>query len=530
VGEAFSRIDSTAQLVMQALAIYARPVTPVAVDYLLQPYLPGVDSAPVLSRLVNMHFTRKEEGRYYLHQVDRAYALSCVPRGEESDREEVDAPPLTQFALLHRGADYFEQARTPSESWKALEDLSPQLAEFDLRHAGGDYGTAANVLLEIDFDYLLLWGHYRLMVELHERLQDKLSDRELERRSVGNLGTAYRSMGQVQKAIICYGHALAIAREMENRQAEAAGLSGLGLCYATLGQTECALEHHQKSLDIDREIGSRQGEAIQLGNLGNCYADLGQTERAIEHYQKSLDIDREIGSRQGEAIQLGNLGICYAVLGQTERAIEHHQRVLDIAREIGNRQVEAIALGNLGDVLVEQGEWDESVQHYNEAIQIADEIGNVQVQNEARYSLAIARLYSGDLPAARDTAEAASQYDFPPNNHNVLALLSVIALRQDDQAAAQEAFAEAVSRADAMLSHSEQNYDVLDVKGLALCGLALCEENSDYIPTAIEAYRAARAINKDAGIVQRVLRLFDALAQTDSEGVLAKARMAAAGE
>ena len=38
VGEAFSRLDVTAQRVMQALAIYRYPVVPAAVDYLLQPY------------------------------------------------------------------------------------------------------------------------------------------------------------------------------------------------------------------------------------------------------------------------------------------------------------------------------------------------------------------------------------------------------------------------------------------------------------------------------------------------------------
>jgi len=63
---------------------------------------------------------------------------------------------------------------------------------------------------------------------------------------------------------------------------------------------------------------------------------------------------------------------------------------------------------------------------------------------------------------------------------------------------------------------------------LALCGLALCGEANPVAP-AVEAYRAARAINSDAGVVGRVLRLFDALAQADEAGVLADARAAAGG-
>src|SRR5262249_34847695 len=117
VGEAYSRLDRTAQTVMQALAIYARPVTPAAVDYVLQPHLPGVNSAPVLNRLVNMHFVRKEEGRYFLHPVDRAYAFDRVSVGAVADRE-AEGPPYTQYALLDRAADYFSQTRLPGEQWK----------------------------------------------------------------------------------------------------------------------------------------------------------------------------------------------------------------------------------------------------------------------------------------------------------------------------------------------------------------------------------------------------------------------------
>lgn len=78
VGEAFNRLDTNAQKVMQALAVYNRPVTPAAVDYLLAPHIPAMDSAPILQRLANMHFARKESGRFYLHPVDREFAFGLI--------------------------------------------------------------------------------------------------------------------------------------------------------------------------------------------------------------------------------------------------------------------------------------------------------------------------------------------------------------------------------------------------------------------------------------------------------------------
>jgi len=135
-----------------------------------------VNSAPVITRLVSTQLVRKEAGRYYLDPVDRTYALTRMPPGDLEDRENVDAPPFTQYALRHRAANYFEAVRLPRENWKTLMDLEPQIAEFELRLAGEDYETAALVLLEIDYDYLLPWGYFRLIVDLHERLQGNLTE------------------------------------------------------------------------------------------------------------------------------------------------------------------------------------------------------------------------------------------------------------------------------------------------------------------------------------------------------------------
>jgi len=86
---------------------------------------------------------------------------------------------FTQHDLALRAADYFAQARKPRAELKKLDDLAAQLAEFDLRYTVGDYDTAATVLTDIDFEYLNLWGHYRLSINLHEMLTEKLNNKLL---------------------------------------------------------------------------------------------------------------------------------------------------------------------------------------------------------------------------------------------------------------------------------------------------------------------------------------------------------------
>jgi tetratricopeptide (TPR) repeat protein len=585
VGEAFNRLDTNAQKVMQALAVYNRPVTPAAVDYLLAPHIPAIDSAPILQRLANMHFARKESGRFYLHPVDREFAFGLIPEKdlttenkestEDFEEEDNYQLPFTQQALTRRAADYFKQARKPRAEWKKLDDLSAQLAEFDLRCAAGDYDTAADVLTDIDFDYLLLWGHYRLMIDLHERLQGKVVDKELTRISannlgaanssigkvniaiqqyqrllelarqenakqhegaaLGNLGGAYAALGDARKAIEFYEQALVIAREIGDRKGEGNRLGNLGGTYADLGDARKAIEFYEQALVFAREIGDRKGEGNRLGNLGGTYADLGDARKAIEFYEQALVIFREIGDRHGEGINLGRLGIAYDSFGESYKALEYFEQTLEIAREIGDKRTEGVYLGNIAEERINLGEYDLAIQATQQYIKICEEID--KPGSYAFRRLAEAYLHKSELSKARESVNAAQKYDEPQNNHNISTLIGIIALRRGDEVTARGAFLRAIGQADEILSKTAEYYSALDAKGLALCGLVLvkdltgfteslpnekrADENlSGLIEQAIETFRKARVIAPHAGVVKSVLRLFDELVKCDEKNVL----------
>ena len=637
VGEAFNRLDTNAQKVMQALAVYNLPVTPAAVDFVLAPHIPAIDSALILQRLANMHFARKESGRFYLHPVDREFAFELIPLedlttnkgttlalgasvGDVAKKEERDLidktskstkedlellleslrssrfNKFTKHHLTLRAADYFRQARKPRTEWKKLEDLTAQLAEFDLRCAAGDYDTAASVLFEIDYDYLLLWGHYRLTIELHEKLQGKLTSPEVRSISSANLGVAYYYIGQVRVAIEFYEEVLELAREDKNKQHEGAILSRLGLAYANLGDALKAIEYQGQALIIAREIGDRRGEGVNLGGLGNRYADLGDALKAIEYQEQALVIAREIGDRRGERSYLGNLGNHYADLGNALKAIEFYEQSLIIAREIGSKQGEGIILSNLASRYSELGEDDKAIDYYNQAIQNAREIGdkygeckrlnglaevliekgdlqsaiknaaeslqigqemsNPEVCIESSRTLAIAFLFSEKLREALQVVQEASKYYRPSFIFNISALHGIIALRQGERKTAQEAFTKSIAQAGEILAKTPEYYDALDAKGLALCGLILAGRSDPSMPRdvnagktvppdkamvntgwvaptindAIETFRAARKIAPHAGVVKRVLRLFDELVKCDEEGILKDVRKVVEGK
>jgi tetratricopeptide (TPR) repeat protein len=525
VGEAFSRLDPLAQRVMQALAVYRYPVAPAAVDYLLQQYVQGVDSARVLNRLVNMQFAGRDAGRYYLHQVDREYALSRLAPGQRADRE-AETPPLTVYALRHRAAEWFRLARKPRKAWTNLDDLAVQLAEFDLRCEAEDYDTAAALLEEFDFDLLLLWGHFRLMIELHQRLQGRIVDVSLACNSVGNLGSAYFRMGQLQQARDCYMKAYELARD--NRlSSEMAWLTNQAMAVIDLGDNATGRRLLEELLPKRRVAGQKRGESRVLANLAAAYAEIGQITAAIAHLDNALLLDREMSNRENEAMDYCSIGEGYRYLGDFSEGLKYCELSLKISKEINHRFCYSAAHATVGAIHIMEGQWKDASRALEEAIEISDEIGSPELQKEAREQVALMSLFQNDLIRAREMAETARKYDSPRINHGTSTLLGVIALRQNDPAGAQESFTTAVIQAQELIAMTPERYGALDTLGLSYCGLSLCGD-AERIADAKAAYKSARTIAPHKGIVRSVLQLFDALAQADKDGIMAEVRPFAA--
>jgi hypothetical protein len=117
----------------------------------------------------------------------------------------------------------------------------------------------------------------------------------------------------------------------------------------------------------------------------------------------------------------------------------------------------------------------------------------------------------------------------PENNHSASTLHGIIALRQGNKAIGCQAFPRAIAQTDEILAKTPEYYDALDAKGLALCGLAICNDKK-YVIDATEAFKMARKIAPHYGIVKQNLRLFDELAKCDTEGILKDARQAVEGK
>jgi tetratricopeptide (TPR) repeat protein len=558
VGEAYDLLDAPAKQVMQALAVYPAPASPVGVDFLLRPVNPTIDSAPILTRLVRRQLARFRDGRYYLHPIDRDYARSQLPATIPG----YSPATFSLAGLQTRAADYYAQVRTPQESWHTLEDVRPQLAEFELRCDTGDSDMAAVVLAGIDFGYLQVWGHCRTLVELHRRIYGRVTNPTLNAVHLTNLGLCQLSLGDYPHAIDMFTQVLAIARDIRNRQGEATALSNLGNCHFRLGDYRQAIDLHTRALTIAREIGDRQSVGVRLANLANCQvclgdyrqaiglhtqalaiardignrqlesADLdvlgvchyrlGDYRRAIELHTQALAIARDIGTRPKESIALGNLGLCHAYLGDYRQAIELHTQALAIARDTGDLYGEAIALDYLGRASLASGDARRALMLLDQAVKVADASGSLEPVVEARCGLARAQLRLGDPGAAEATVTARRELRYPAEEPTMRLLegLALLDLRRLEDSV--RAFRDALVAADALLALADNNIAALHARGLALSGLAAAAGDPVRAREAGEAFTLARAVTSAAGVTADTRRLFNDIARHDRSGILSE--------
>lgn len=501
-----------------------------AVQYLLEPFMSSLAHRTLKARLQKLaadypSLVSEKDGQFFLggDAALRGGLLSAIDE-DVSGKTAVgaDRPPAraTRRALCSRAARYFEKMRTPPDSWRTVEDLSPQLAEFEMYCLGENYDAAARLLAEIGFPYLMRWGHYGLLAAMRERLLGHLTDLELEQSNLGELGSVYASLGDNQKAIRFQEQALALAQARGDVINEHVWLSNLGNRHLSLGQLETAMLHYSAAMQNAEARHDQRGVCFDYIALGTCHAQLGLLDSAHQWYEKAHDIARALGDVAAEGYCHANLGIIYTTLGMATRAIAHHDQAIAIAQDLGSRLEQARRMSNLAETLLAIGQFDEAFETLRQSKELASSIGYKRGLNFSGGILATAYLLTGDFAAARMAAEEARAFDTPQNNHNVLVGLGIAALRLGDYEAATGNFALAIHGGEAQLAQNQRSAEAMYAVGLAHAGLAICRDSAVEADKAVDLFVAARAVNGAAGLIQRSALVFDVLATADAHGRL----------
>lgn len=79
-----------------------------------------------------------------------------------------------------------------------------------------------------------------------------------------------------------------IAKDVGNKTLEGAACGNLGLAYRALGDLKKAIDYHEYHLKIAKEVGDKVGEGGAYGNLENVFRALGYFTKAIDYHERHL--------------------------------------------------------------------------------------------------------------------------------------------------------------------------------------------------------------------------------------------------
>jgi len=323
-------------------------------------------------------------------------------------------------------------SRTPAERIDWLLEHSSELQSVQQRRAN----LAIPFLVEA--------------VELAGTSHDPLR----EARATAQLGRAYVSVHQQDKADAAFHRAMELARAVEDITTEIDAFAGLAGLNVERGNYEEAQKNYRAVLDIGTEhndvasrvrglnglaaIADRQGRSAEGAryarmalaeldagaregksfnpqaffsvpyNLGKALSEAGEYAEASIYFERARAVAERISNVGGMWHVLHETGEMYRSQGDLSTAVRYYQRALAQANQMESRDPEAMTLRALGAAAEARGDFGAALVHYQEALAIFQKAGFQSELPQTLTMLSRAQFLSGQRATARETLDRAA--------------------------------------------------------------------------------------------------------------------------
>jgi CHAT domain-containing protein/tetratricopeptide (TPR) repeat protein len=273
--------------------------------------------------------------------------------------------------------------KRPSDRIKALNGLSLthiylgdqnralmycKQAERLSRATGDQQGEAESLVNAGEIHYFLGEAEKALQIFKHALSLWPEKNWAERSRALVNAGYAYFDLRQMDNALDYYEESLTQSRSEGNRRGEASALRAIGGVYSYQGNKQMAFQYHSDAVSLFRVVGDRNGEAVALNGLGYVYRNLADYTKSLDCYLRALEIFRALGNREYENFTLTRVGKAYEGLGDNAKALEYYK--LAFSRTVKYPQTRVNALNSIGTVLESMGNPREAMPYYRSALSI----------------------------------------------------------------------------------------------------------------------------------------------------------------
>lgn len=501
IGITYRTLSTDQQRVLQILATFNARILGSAVIFVAQrlpEFAADGDSPAAVTKLLRelvgsrIATASRTDRKFQIEARMREFAYARIPESGDASRRR----------LHELAAEFYATQRTPSSTWRSIDDLQPQLEEIEHRVRARQFDLAAETLEAFDEDYLQLWGHYQLVMQRREQLVDQPLLPKNAHQNFGNLALMYRRLGRLHDSIQTFQRAIEKAASFP--VALANWWTELGNTYADDLEMQKAIDSYHTAVKIAREAQDVAAEARAIGNLAIAHRQLGEIETAIKFYDQALETDqRRIAEADtpekkraayrwyGERI--GNKGKALLALGRVTEAVPCIHDSISIAEEQHYEYAAACNLHHAGEAALLSRDFCKAIATCKTACERLSRLGERRNFSYALFSLAWAYCHQRLLEEARERCRAGLQLNAPETHHSFLTLSGILHLQAGAIEAAQSMLAESLKACEKAVQRAPRFYE-------AIYSQALVELASGRSEPALAAYRAALAICSAAGV------------------------------
>lgn len=269
-----------------------------------------------------------------------------------------------------------EASRGPKE--QAPQKFEQALQKFEqarqLFHSIKNVSREAHTFVDIGQAYRSMGNKQKALAYLARALPLFHAAKELFNEGYTHIriGDVYNDLGDKHKALAHYTLAAPLFRPDFLYEGEVSAYKRIGEVHDDLGEKQEALANFEKALSLSQ--GDRDREAVILSQIGKIYDEIGEKQKALDSLSKALSLCQSINKRQGEAAILTSLGKIYLDLGQEEKTLDSLEQALLIFREIKDHQGEAYTLVGLGRTQDNMDLPRKALENYLKALPIFQDI------------------------------------------------------------------------------------------------------------------------------------------------------------
>jgi len=323
----------------------------------------------------------KQKDSWYCHASIKAGVIARL-----QPRYEFLASLLERITVLSNNDSQNSDYKKWLYNSESIEEIAQSIERQGEKYGQNESALFANLLNNLGLAYKSK-GEYDKAISYHEKALEinliTTGENNPDTASIyNNLGSAYNSKGKYDKAIDYYKKALEIVLKTigENNPITATPYNNIGLAYHSKKEYDKAIDYYKKALEINlKTIGENNpNTATHCNNLGGAYNSKGDYDKAIEYYKKALEINlKTLGENHpNTATHCNNLGGAYNSKGEYDKAIGYHEKALEIdLKTIGeNNPNTARDYNNLGMAYDSKGEYDKAIDYHKKAYVIAEKM------------------------------------------------------------------------------------------------------------------------------------------------------------